>query len=179
MFIENQLVRADMNELNVQMESDEQLKAVLTAKGEDIPKKYFYLIGEIFPNWDKYSLYDVMNLTADKLDPSHIYFSKAGNKIVGWAAYQTNFDVKTHSEYVSEIKMFSFNLSRPNPVLLRDLKLLMDKLVEKYSVVSWMAVAENPANTIYQKVIHSYENCVGNVETLDNGNLLYSICHKN
>ena len=49
--------------------------------------------------------------------------------------------------------MFSFDLSKNNPVLAADLVRLLNKLQETYVEINWDAVKENPANDQYKKII--------------------------
>ena len=71
--------------------------------------------------------------------------------------------------------MFSFDLNTLNVVLLRDLRTLLDDLVKRYPLVSWVAVKENPANRIYERVIKQYG---GYVESNDRLNFYYIETHK-
>ena len=61
---------------------------------------------------------------------------------------------------VTEIKMFSFDLNKPNVVLLRDLYKLLDYLITKYDEVTWAAIKENPANKIYKSAINKYSGII-------------------
>ena len=64
--------------------------------------------------------------------------------------------------------MFSFDVNRPNPVILRDLEAMINMLLDKYGVIFWDTVKENPANRIYQHAIEKYN---GTKE--EHGNLVY------
>ena len=68
--------------------------------------------------------------------------------------------------------MFSFDTNRPNVVLLRDLKVLVDVLLEQYSKVCWIAVKDNPANKIYEKVVQDYNR---KTFAIDNSTIRYVI----
>ena len=157
LFLKSSLVHIDMSELDKQMKSDYELREILTTPAEDLPYRYSYLLGEVFAGWKALTLYDLIKQSFDKLGNDKVYFSKAGNKLVGWAAYEVDATCRFRPyTFVSEIKTFSFDVKRPNPVLFRDLKELLDKLIEEYKEVTWIAVKENPANDIYEKVIKVY-----------------------
>lgn len=173
--ITSSLINCDMSELDKQIESNNNLK-FLKSPAKDLPEKYLYLLSEVFPGVMDYSLYDLIKMT-NGYKNTYSYFSVAGDNIVGWCAYQTSFDSKLNKEIVSEIKMFSFDINRPNPVLMKDLKSLLDSLLKQYSQVSWEAVKENPANDIYQFVLNEYDEKGFTVDKSDaqNGILIYKI----
>lgn len=150
------LVKANKQLLENQMQSNETLKNLLMKPASELPEKYTYLLAEVFEGWKDTTLWHLIEETFRKIPSDQIFFSMAGNEIVGWCAYTTKRDPKSGTIYVDEIKMFSFDINRPNPVLLRDLESLIKDLLEKYSMVSWVAVKENPANRIYQKAIEKY-----------------------
>ena len=108
---------------------------------------------------------------------TYSYFSVAGDNIVGWCSYQTSFNPELNKEIVSEIKMFSFDINKPDPVLMKDLKSLLDNLLKQYPQVSWEAVKENPANEIYQFVLNEYakNGFTVNKSDIQNGILVYTI----
>lgn len=174
------LVRADLSELDKQMNANSKLKELMTTEGKDLPNDYSYLLGEVVDNWETFTLHDFVRLTINNHRPGteiHCYFSMSGDDIVGFAAYEVDSSKRYRNyTFVSEIKMFSFDLSRPNPVLIRDLKMLLDKLINEYKEVTWIAVADNPANKIYRQAITDYK---GKVIPLENGRLYeYSITGK-
>ena len=154
--ISSSLSKCIMSELDNEMEKDNNLKQLLYTPAQELPERYLYLLTEVFPNVLKYTLYDLIEMSSNKSN-IYSYFSKAGDKIVGWCAYHVSEDMDREDE-VDEIKMFSFDLSRPNPVLLRDLHILLDNLLEKYSSVSWAAVSENPATSVYEAALKKYQN---------------------
>ena len=167
------LVPASLQELDTQMISDSELNTLLNTKGKYLPKNYIYLLGEVISDWENKTLYDFIKLTMNNRRAGtelYTYFSISGNEIVGFAAYEVD-NTKRFRPYpfVSEIKMFSFDLSKPNPVLLRDLRNLLDKLIDEYKEVTWIAVSDNPANKIYNRVLDFYN---GKVNSLENGRLL-------
>ena len=155
-FIRSALVQADMQSLENQMAEDKSLSELLMTPAKELPVKYSYLLAEVFDGWETLTLYHLIAETFTKVPKDHVYFSKVGDKIVGWCAYTTARDPKQGYVYVNEIKMFSFDINRPNPVLLRDLELLINMLLDKYGIISWIAVKENPANKIYQRAIDKY-----------------------
>ncbi len=176
LFLKSSLVNINMTELDEQMKSDPELREILTTPAEDLPYRYSYLLGEVFAGWKALTLYDLIKQSFDKLGNDKVYFSKAGDKLVGWAAYEVDSSCRFRPyTFVSEIKTFSFDVKRPNPVLFRDLKELLDKLVKEYKEVTWVAVKENPANDIYEKVIKAYD---GSRNDINNKLFEYSIIGK-
>ena len=172
--INSSLSECNMNELDEQIKNDDELRQFLYTPASELPQQYLYLITEIFPEALKYTLYDLIEFTAAYRDTVS-YFSKAGNKIVGWCGYHISKDADG-IERVDEIKMFSFDLTKPNPVLLRDLQNLLNDLLKRYLSVSWTAVKENPANRIYESVLDEYKQEGFQVKTNDDGkNIIYRI----
>ena len=174
--ITSALVPGNISELDKAVESDSDLKKLLTSPQNDLPSEYLYLIAEEFPNSKDYTLYDLIKLSMSYKNIVS-YFSKSGDKITGWCAYRIATDVRSGISFVDEIKMFSFNSSsRINPVLIRDLKTLLDELLTKYPIVSWGAVKENPANKIYAKALEEYESKGFSVKKVDQGsNVIYAV----
>lgn len=151
------LVQEPISELEKQMSEDEYTRTLLTTRGEDLPFKYSFLLGELYADWYDLTLYDFIKQTYNKVGADKVYFSKSGNKITGFAAYQVDNSLKFEKfPYVSEIKIFSFDITKPNPVLFKDLKELIEKLTNKYKKVSWVVVTINPANKIYKEVLEYY-----------------------
>lgn len=159
------LVPCDLNLLKSQMEERPDLKKILTTKGIDLPEQYRYLISEELSDWQNATLYDLITtFHGQKGEKLISNFSTAGEKIVGWVGYivgKNNFD----EEIVLNIKMFSFDLSRPNPIILKDLRDLIYDLQNDYPEVRWLALKDNPANKIYRKFLDE----IGG-ETIDFGN---------
>ncbi len=176
------LQSCELDELDKAMENDSELNSLLTTEGKDLPVEYRYLMGDVLSGWENKTLYDFIVLTLfAKGDKYHSYFSKAGDKLVGFAAYEVDLTLRFRNyTFVSEIKMFSFDLKRPNPVLIQDLKTLIDQLLNEYFEVTWVAVKENPANRIYEAAMNFYKNDYDvQVNPLENGKLLeYCIIHK-
>ena len=166
--ITSALVQADMEKLESQMQDNESLMNLLLKPAGELPKKYSYLLAEVFDGWETTNLYHLIFETNTKVPKDQVYFSMAGNEIVGWCAYTTEYSRQFKQVVVNEIKMFSFDIDRPNPVLLRDLEMLINMLLDKYGVIFWGAVKENPANRIYQRAIEKYN---GTKE--EHGNLVY------
>lgn len=154
--IASSLSECNLSELDRQIEEDESLR-FLKAPSKDLPERYLYLLTEIFPEALEYSLYDLIKMSIGYKN-TYSYFSKSGDKITGWCAYQTGFDMHSKKEVVKEIKMFSFDINKPNPVLMGDLQTLIEKLLDQYGYVSWQAVKENPANRIYESVLKRYSD---------------------
>lgn len=143
---------SNLQDLDIQMNNNPKLKELLTTPGDKLPEKYLYLLAEVLPNLSDYTLYDLIKLSMSYKN-TYSYFSKAGDVIVGWVAYQTSFDVVSMKDKVVEIKMFSFDITRPNPVLIKDLEELLNDLLNKFDSVSWVAVKENTANKIYNMAL--------------------------
>ena len=172
--IKSSLSRCDISELDKQIKEDDNLRQLLYTPANELPEKYLFLLTETFPRISRFTLYDLIEFTIGYKDTVS-YFSKAGNKIIGWCGYH----ISKRFNGVDEIKMFSFDLNRPNPVLLRDLKNLVDKLITEYSFVSWGAVPENPANQIYEQALLEYKNKGFDIKkTQDNKEIVYTIFNK-
>ena len=178
--IQSQLVRCDLSELDMQMNNDNQLKELLTTPASKLPKKYHYLLAELFDGWEEKTLYELIKSTVFSYKKIKSYFSKSGDKITGWCAYEVNYDRILNSDVVTELKMFSFDLDKLNVTLMRDLKTLLDNLLEQYPLVSWAAIEENDFNDSYRYVLKTY-NELGykTSEYKDNkGVLIYTIQRK-
>ena len=173
LLIKNNLVRVNLEELKQQMKKDSSIHKVLTTPAYELPVEYTYLLGETFPNWEDCTLLELILTSQRSLPEGCCFFSKTGSEITGWCAY--TIDIDEGGKYISNLKMFSFNIFRPNVVLLRDLKSLVDTLLEDYYKVSWIAVKGNPANKIYQKIINDYK---GTSFDLDNKIIRYVIRKK-
>lgn len=156
-FVRSTLVKADRNRLEELMNNDKGLSRLLLTPAGELPEKYSYLLSELFPGWEETSLYYLIDATFKKVPNDQIYFSMAGDKIVGWCAYTTEYNRNFKREIVNEIKMFSFDINRPNPVLLRDLESMINILLDKYGIIFWEAVKKNPANKIYERAINKYQ----------------------
>ena len=154
--IKSNLIRVDLNKLENQMQDDESLMNLLLKPANELPEKYLYLISEVFAGWETTNLYHLISETSTKVPKDQAYFSVAGDKIIGWCAYTTEYNRQFKQEVVNEIKMFSFDVNRPNPVLLRDLETLINMLLNKYGIIFWGAVKKNPANKIYERAIEKY-----------------------
>lgn len=154
--ITSSLSDCDINEFDELLKEDSELRQLMYTPVYELPEQYKYLLTESLPKIMDYALYDLIKIS---MAASNIraYFSKAGDKIVGWCAYHVSEDSETDVQVVDEIKMFSFDLTRPNPVLLRDLQNLVDGLLEKFSKVSWTANPDNPANKIYEQALEKYK----------------------
>jgi hypothetical protein len=151
--LEEQLVPANIRELQIAMEQDVDLYTLLNTPAKDLPEYYRYLVQEISNDIENETLLTVIKLSLGRFARRSIfsYFSMAGSKITGFAAYMVQ------DNKVTEIKIFSFTPSvGSGVVLLRDLDNLLNNLVQKYDSVSWFAYRNNPANRIYQKAIEKY-----------------------
>jgi len=163
--LKEQLIQADLNRLNVEMDNDEDLKILLNTKGKDFPQDsdYLCLIQELTEEYQERTLLDVINLALEWNfygTKTHSLFSKAGDNLVGFVAYISN------EKEVLQIKMFSFDLSRPNPVFIRDLENLINKLFnDGFEKISWSAMPQNKANKIYESAINKFN---GTCWTKDN-----------
>lgn len=175
------LKSCELDELDNEMSVNPELNTLLTTPGKDLPIKYRYLMGSVLSDWENKTLYDFIVLTLfAKGNKYHSYFSKAGNKFVGFAAYEVDSTCRFRPYvFVSEIKMFSFDLDRPNPVLIQDLKRLIDELLSQYKEVSWVAVKANPANRIYRAALNYYKDKYDvQVNSLEENILEYCIIKK-
>lgn len=155
-FIRSALIQADRKLLEEQMSKDKSLSELLLKPAGELPEKYTYLLAELFPGWETATLYYLLDASFKNVPNDQIYFSMAGDKIVGWCAYTTEYNRQLRQTVVNEIKMFSFDVNRPNPVILRDLETMINMLLDEYGVIFWGAVKENPANRIYKRAIEKY-----------------------
>jgi hypothetical protein len=164
-----ELTPTNLSLLNNRMKDDKDLELFLTTKAKDLPTKYHYLVQDI-EEYKEYSLYDLMfwtlqgklsGFTTGTVIPM---FSMLGTNPVGFVAY-----IVKNNEVI-EIKMFSFN---PNgaTVLMRDLIILLDRLVKQYNNVSWTAFEGNPANRFYQKAMEKYNGTINK----DGNKITYNI----
>lgn len=166
--LKEELCSASLSDLDKQIEADADLKRLLTTKAINLPKKYKFLVDEVFAESDEVSLYDLIKQSQAKLGSDKVFFSKSGEKINGWAGYDTDI----FNKKVMEIKMFSFDITRPNPVLIKDLRKLLEKLLSKYEEVSWAALKANPANKIYKAAVSKYH---GQFDDSDEKIIVYTI----
>ena len=154
--LDEQLVPANLNDLNVAMKQDKELYTFLNTPAKDLPDNYKYLVDEITSDIENKTLLDLISVSltlGGMRGRIKSFFSKVGNKISGFVGYQVN---NTNTE-VLEIKMFSFDPSRGGgSALVWDLHKLFQKLTQEYSKVSWAAMSNNPANAIYKKAIEHY-----------------------
>jgi hypothetical protein len=75
-----------------------------------------------------------------------------GSQITGFAAY------KIKGDEVTDITMFAFNTAKgAGDTLLDDMTELISNLLGSHRKVSWSAVKENKANTVYQRLIANYD----------------------
>lgn len=161
---------ANLIKLNAQMKSDSELNDLLNTPAKDLPEQYKYLVDEIYEDDKDKTLYYVIKESCNRLR-STSFFSMAGEKIVGFFAY-----IIGEGNKVDEIKMFSFDLKKPNPVLAGDLLRLIEKLRKTYVEISWMAIKENPANKQYEQAIKLYN---GTIEEVSEKYYRYNIKGKN
>jgi hypothetical protein len=150
--LQERLVSAELNDLMEEMSKDEKLCTFLNTEAKDLPENYRYLIQEITKYEDK-TLLDLIKTSLEwniRVSKINCFFSKAGEKIVGFTAYVSSMNK------VTEIKTFSFNSERTNPVILGDLKNLLEKLLHQFKSVHWTAMKKNKANFIYQRAIDEY-----------------------
>lgn len=168
MHLNEELIPANLNDLTKEMERNPNLKKLLNTKAVDLPEKYKYLVDEVYEDSSDVCLYDLIRESQRKLGKDKVFFSKNGDNLVGWAAFETDRSKKK----VTEIKMFSFDLSKPNIVLLGDLHKLLKQLLSKYEEVTWAAIKENPANKIYKSAINKYS---GTMDESDDRVVVYSI----
>ena len=169
--LNEELIPANLNDLTKEMDRNPNLKKLLNTKAADLPEKYKYLVDEIYEEPSDVCLYDLIKESQQKLGKDKVFFSKNGDSLVGWAAFETDRSKKK----VTEIKMFSFDLNKPNIVLLRDLHKLLEQLLSKYEEVTWAAIKENPANKIYKSAINKY---FGTIDESDDKVVVYSIKSK-
>jgi len=150
-----ELILADINELHREMNTDPSLKKLLTTKAKDFPpdSEYLFLIRELTEHADE-TLLDIIEMSLKysmRGTKTKSYFVKAKDRLIGFVAY-----IVMGNEII-EVKMFSFDVSRPNPVIIRDLENLVVKLLkEGFEKISWSAMPENGANAIYERAIAKF-----------------------
>jgi len=156
--LNEQFVLAHIQELYDAMDKDNKLRTLLTTKAQDLPTTYLYLIEELTDNYIDKTLLYVIETSCNmhyKGTKTVSLFSKAGNQLIGFAAYI----IRDNS--IDEIKMFSFDINKPNIVMIRDLYNLINQfLKDNYKNISWSALIQNPANAIYQKAIERFNGTV-------------------
>lgn len=157
---------ANLSKLDAQLKTDATLNKLLNTPAKDLPEKYKYLVDEIYEDEKNKTLYYVIKESCNRLK-STSFFSVAGNKIVGFFAY-----IIGEGNTVDEIKMFSFDITKNNPVLAADLIRLLEKLRKNYVEIKWMVIKENPANDQYNKIISKYN---GSVVEINNKFYQYTI----
>jgi hypothetical protein len=166
--LQEQLIPAQIHELTAAMSVDKGLYNFLTRKAKNLPREYLSLVQELTKDVENKTLLDVIktgltwNIRGTK---TKCLFSKAGNKLLGFAAY-----IVRRNEVI-EIKMFSFNPKRQRPVLIRELKELLKQLLQQYNKISWSAMEKNPANRIYQEAINEFDGS----KVIENGIVYYYI----
>lgn len=146
--------KADLSSLDAQLATDQELNKLLNTPAKNLPESYKYLVDEIYEEQEDKTLYYLIKESCNRLK-STSFFSMAGNKIVGFFAYIIGEENK-----IDEIKMFSFDLKKNNPVLAADLIRLLDKLRETYVEINWDAMKENPACEQYNKIIKKFNGTV-------------------
>ena len=155
--INSALSSCSISELDDLLEKNSELKELMFAPAKDLPQRYQYILEDLSDDsMNYYTLYALV-LSCLGWPGVYSYFSKAGDDPVGWCAYHVSEGIDD-VDRVDELKMFSFDLSKPNVVLLRDLKNLLDTLLQRYTSVSWRANFNNPANEIYEQVLEEYGN---------------------
>ena len=151
--LQEKLVPASMEELNNAMNVDLKLKTFLNTKAKDLPEEYLHLVKEFFKDYKDKTLLDLIQISLIwRIRGTQVtrLFSKSGDKLTGFAAYMVR------KNEVIEIEFFSFDPARHSTVLIQDLKEVLVSLLQQYKKVSWTAVVENKANSIYQKVIEEF-----------------------
>ena len=168
--LQEQLVPVNLEDLKLQIQDDPYLEELLTVDSNKLPAKYRYLVDEEFRNAPSIGGMTLYKLIKDsRLVAKETFFSKTDDKITGWVAY---IESDEDPDKVENIKMFSFDLNSNNVVLTRDLLDLLKYLLKKYKAVSWKALAENPANKAYEKIVKKYN---GEIKYLKNGKVSYTI----
>lgn len=161
---------ANLKKLEAQLETDKELDKLLKTPAKDLKTAHKYLVEEIYDDYADKTLYYLIQESCRRLK-STSFFSVAGNKIVGFFAYIIGEENK-----IDGIKMFSFDLSKPNSVLASDLIKLIKNLQQKYAEINWCALKENPANIQYKKIM---EKLNGSVKDISEKACQYTIPGKN
>jgi len=143
-----QLVPAKRKELDIELAANKELKKFLTTQAKDLPKEYRYLVSEITTDDEKFTLLELIDVGFEYSDSRGIvnFFSKEGEKIVGFAAY---FYFENE---VTDVIVFSLYPDKWEEFLQNNFREILANLLNKYKSVTWPAIKENPANAIYQKV---------------------------
>src|SRR5574344_2941346 len=133
--IQERIEVADLKKLEQQMTESESLKKLLTTPAIDLPQRYGYLVCEIYDDdYKDKTLFYLIKQSCKRL-PTTSFFSYANDKITGFFAY-----IVGANNCISEIKIFSFDVSEPNPVLLSDIFKLLENLRKHYKTISWRAM---------------------------------------
>ncbi|GHU69315.1 hypothetical protein FACS189450_01980 [Spirochaetia bacterium] len=149
-------IPATLDNIEAKMKSDKKLAKFLTTPAESLPEEYLCLMQELIDANEALfdenkTLFNVIETSIKWRPKTFSWFSAAGNSYASFAAYIV------FGNKVVEVKIFSLNPYRPNPVLAIDFDILLGELVSTYPVVSWTAKKENPANAMYRAANLKYK----------------------
>lgn len=151
MHLKEALETAKLDRLdNFLKENPEIDKTMKTPAKELMNTQFKYLITSLSPEEENKSLYDLMKVSIEgygKFIKSYFSVDTDTKNLKGFVALIIS------ANEVSGIKMFSFDEKKSNITLARDLVNLISTLKEKYSVIRWDALEENPINKSYKKIV--------------------------
>ena len=95
--LNEELVYADINELDREMNYNSTLKQLLYTKAVELPDKYKYLIGEIYAEYEDVCLYDLIKQSQKKLGKDKVFFSKTNERLVGTIGRRRRNGLRWHT----------------------------------------------------------------------------------
>ena len=148
--LREKLIPASMNELDIAMEKDSELKDFITTRGKDLPESYINLIDEVAPFALEANLYYLIEQSI-KLGLKCLFSVSKDGLYEGFIAYRVK------GNEVNGIKMFSIREKHSDFTFQRDLKeFIRDILLPKYDKISWTAKKRNTANKSYRNTIKEF-----------------------
>lgn len=144
----------DLSELDEAMEKDEHLRELMETPIGSLPESPIGLSYKYFSNLPDYmTLYNALSMTLESFFMNgNFFYSKAGDQMVGFLGYEIAPKViHNMGPYIRNISAISFDLDKPNAVLVRDTITEIMKLRKQYYIIRWTCFPENPANEMYEK----------------------------
>ena len=159
----------DLSELDTAMEKDEKLRELMETPIGDLPESPLGLSYSYFSNLPpNMTLYDALGLTLESFfRDGDFFYSKAGDQMVGFIGYEVvpKF-IYNLGPYIRNIMAVSFDLDKPNTVLVRDTINEIMKLRKEYTKIRWTSFPDNPASEMYEKFCKRLGGTVRNIEEM-------------
>lgn len=148
------LIPASLERLNVELEKRPDFSKQMNTPLRNLNSQYLNLIDEEdFDYYKDNSLKDIIESKLSEGNKRGIYFySEAGEDLEGFAYYTTSMN----GLRVTDIGLFSFDVEKPNSVLVRDMLNLLKELREKYVSIEFMCVENNPVLDSYIKITRMF-----------------------